>query len=95
MTTFCLCVEFELYCPGSFSLKDKRRIIKGLRDKLSANYNVSTAEVDYQDQHRKAKLSVAAVNSSKKRLVSLKDKLVDKLDSSPRIQINNYSSQIY
>lgn len=95
METFCICLEFDLYCPGSFSLKDKRSVIRGLRDQLDAGYNVSTAEVDYQDHQRRSKISVAAVNSSKKQLHKLRDKIIDLFDSTSQVQVRDITSRTY
>lgn len=40
-------VEFEL--PGVHSLKDKRSILKSLLTRMHNQFNVSTAEIDFQD----------------------------------------------
>ena len=39
-------LQMELSIPGAQSLKDKRRVIKSVKDRLSARHNVSVAEVD-------------------------------------------------
>lgn len=95
MTSFCIRVEFELYCPSSFSLKDKRRVVTSLSDNLKNNYNVAVAEVEHQEHHRLAGLSVVSVSSSRKHLISLKDKLLRELDSRGEIQVRNIEDEIY
>jgi len=47
----------------SHSLKDKRRVIKSLKDTLANKFNVSVAETDEQDVWQTAVLGVAAVGT--------------------------------
>lgn len=49
--------------PGSHSLKEKRRVVKSLKDRLRARFNVSVAETDHQDLWQRAELGVALVAS--------------------------------
>lgn len=45
------------------SLKDKRRVIKSLKDTLSNKFNISVAETDEQDVWQTAEIGVAAVGT--------------------------------
>ncbi len=47
----------------SHSLKDKRRVIKSLKDTLSNKFNISVAETDEQDVWQTAEIGVAAVGT--------------------------------
>lgn len=51
----------ELFIAGSQSLKDKRQVIHGLKDRLRGKFNLSIAEVDGQDLWQKAVLGMACV----------------------------------
>ncbi|HXF83391.1 MAG TPA: DUF503 domain-containing protein [bacterium] len=55
-------LRVELSLPGSHSLKDKRRVVKSLLDRLHNEFNVSAAEVAYQENHRHAALAVGCVS---------------------------------
>lgn len=57
-------LRVTLRMPGSESLKDKRRVLKGLIERTRQRYNVAVAEVDRQDARRAAVLAVACVSSS-------------------------------
>jgi uncharacterized protein YlxP (DUF503 family) len=54
---------FEI--PDVESLKDKRRIIRSLRDKLQRRFHLSAAEVDLQDSHSFAQMGGALVSNSR------------------------------
>ncbi len=57
---------FELYLPHSHSLKEKRKIINMIRDRIKAKFNVSIAEVDFFDLWQRAMFGVAIINNEKK-----------------------------
>lgn len=48
---------------NSHSLKDKRHVVKGLKDRLRRKFNVSVAEIAYQDLWQRALVAVATVSS--------------------------------
>jgi len=56
-------LSLEVLFPYSRSLKDKRRNLKGFKDRLRGRHNVSIAEVDFQDKWQRARIAIAAVNS--------------------------------
>ncbi|MGE0159264.1 MAG: DUF503 domain-containing protein [Gemmatimonadales bacterium] len=56
-------LTWELSLPGCSSLKEKRSIIRSLRDRLRDKFNVSVAETDLQDVHQRAELTIALVTS--------------------------------
>lgn len=55
----------DLYISEATSLKDKRRVVKSLVDKLRRRFNVSVAEIDYHDYWQRALVGVAAVSNRK------------------------------
>jgi uncharacterized protein YlxP (DUF503 family) len=58
-------LTMELRMPHAHSLKDKRHVVKGLKDRLRNKFNVSVAEVDYQDLWQSAVLAAVTVSSSR------------------------------
>ena len=54
-------LEARLSLPGARSLKDKRQVIKSLKDRVRQRVNVSVAEVDYQDVWQSAALAFVTV----------------------------------
>lgn len=51
--------------PGLNSIKEKRRIVKSLKDRLIGKYKLSVAEVDYHDSLRFIQIGAALVSNSK------------------------------
>lgn len=57
---------WELHLPGSQSLKDKRQILKSLKDRLHNRFNVSVAETAHQDLWQRAELAAAVVSNERR-----------------------------
>src|SRR5262245_20586864 len=53
----------ELHLPDVESLKDKRHVLKGLKERVRARFEVSVAEVDNQDLWQRATLALAYVSA--------------------------------
>lgn len=72
-------VRLVLALPGSRSLKDKRRVVHQVRDRLRARRNVSVAEVGHLEHHRRAVLALAMVSNDARHLRSALDGLVHEI----------------
>jgi uncharacterized protein YlxP (DUF503 family) len=69
-------MTWELALPGCSSLKEKRSVVRSLRDRLRQRFNVSVAETGSQDVHDRAQVSVALVSSDAR----LADSVLEKVD---------------
>ena len=65
----------ELHIPAARSLKDKRRVVKSLIERMHAKFRVSVAETGFQDLHQRAEIGVAAVGRSESELQHLMNEL--------------------
>lgn len=70
----------DLFIPASFSLKDKRRVIRSLQDRIRARFNVAAAEVDFQDLHQRAQLAFVSVASAEDPLTRLFDAITQEAE---------------
>ena len=58
-------LEIKLSMPGNYSLKDKRMILRSLKDRVHQKFNVSIAEVGAHDKWCTALLAAAVVTSDR------------------------------
>src|SRR3989442_14298149 len=58
-------MTWELHLAACQSLKDKRQILKSLKDRLHRRFNVSAAETDHQDLWQRAELTAAVVSTDR------------------------------
>jgi uncharacterized protein len=56
--------RLEIFIPASVSLKDKRHVLRGVLGSVRAKFNVSIAEVEYQDLWQRSAFGVSCVSSS-------------------------------
>ncbi len=54
-------VLFELHIEYAQSLKEKRMVVKSLRDKLRNRFELSASEVALQDLHQRARIALAFI----------------------------------
>jgi len=66
MTTALGLVHLEFHVTQATSLKDKRRLVKGFKDRMASRFNVSIAEVDALDSRRRAVLAIAMVANDRR-----------------------------
>ena len=71
----------ELHLPAVGSLKEKRHILKGLKEKVRHRFEVSVAEVDYHDSWQRATLAVACVSHESRHANEVVSKAVHFLES--------------
>ena len=56
--------RYELFIPSSVSLKDKRQVLRKVTTVVRNKFNVSIAEVEFQDLWQRAALGVSCVAES-------------------------------
>jgi uncharacterized protein YlxP (DUF503 family) len=60
-------LSLELHLNHSHSLKDKRHVVQGLKDRLHRKFNVAVAEIDYQDLWQRALVAAVTVSPDRGR----------------------------
>jgi uncharacterized protein YlxP (DUF503 family) len=63
MTTMIGAARVSLYLEGSFSLKDKRRVVRSLTQRVRNQFNAGIAEVEDLDDMRVATLAIVCVSN--------------------------------
>jgi uncharacterized protein YlxP (DUF503 family) len=58
-------VQFIIELPDIESIKDKRRILSSLKDKLRRKFRLSVSEVDLHDSHSFSQIGAALVSNSR------------------------------
>ena len=80
-----LYTELEIHIPYSQSLKQKRQVINRLRDRIQNQFNVSIAEVAYQEEWQRAGMALVMVGSNRphleKQLAELERFCLDLVDA--------------
>lgn len=61
-------LTLQLHIEHAHSLKEKRHVLKGLKDRLRNRFNVSVAEVDGQDTWQASVVAVVMVSRDRQRV---------------------------
>lgn len=83
-------LTLEIHIPDARSLKDKRQVLRSLKDRLRAHFNVAVAELEYQELWQRAKVGVVAISGDGKHL---EESLAAVAAESERILERNLVSQ--
>lgn len=84
---------FELHIPGARSLKQKRKVVKGLIDRIHHRFRVSIAETDFHDLHQRSELGIAVVALDETNGRRLMDKIRELIDSEPESMLSFWDPQ--
>lgn len=87
-------LQFELLIRGSESLKDKRRVVKSLKDRLHNEHMVSVAETGLLDRMDAARLALVAVGTDVSHLQSMTDRILDKLRALHDAELGEFQRDI-
>lgn len=77
-------IECKLY-EGN-SLKSKRSIVKRLINKIRNDFNVSVAELDYQDLWQRIKLGIVTISNERVHAEKTIQQVLHVIDSFPELE---------
>ena len=84
----------ELHLPDAASLKDKRHVLKGLKEKVRARFEVAVAEVDHQDVWQRATLAIAYVSADARHANTVVSKAMDFIEDTVEGRVLDTSVEI-
>ena len=88
-------IGWELEVFGCQSLKEKRQVVKSLKDRLHDRFNVSVAETAHHDAWQRAELTAALVATDRRQADSVIEKVDAFVASEPRARIiDSYRSHV-
>ena len=61
-------LTLEIHIEDAQSLKDKRQVLRSLKDRLRARFNVAVAELDHQDLWQRSRVGVVSISNEGKHL---------------------------
>ena len=88
-------IVFDIYIPEASSLKEKRMVVRSLKEKLKSKFNVSVSEVGNQDLWQSAQVAVVLVSPEKKQTEKMMDSVINFVELNfPELHINIYKELI-
>ena len=88
-------LELKLAVFQALTLKDKRSVVKSLKERLGNKFNVSVAEVGSLDHRQQAEIGVALVSNDRQFVRSSLSKIVDYVRLDPSASLVDYHIEVY
>jgi len=73
-------LTLELHLPEAQSLKDKRQVLRSLKDRLRATYNVAVAELDFEDTWQRSVVGVVTLSNEEQHVEEALQKVLAEAD---------------
>jgi hypothetical protein len=77
-------LTLDIHFPYSQSLKEKRKELNSLKDRLRQKFNVAVAELEYQDTWQRTRIGIVALNSQP----SIVESVLAKIRSDAETHVN-------
>lgn len=87
-------LQFTVRLRGCRSLKAKRRVVKSIKERLRARYNVAVAEIDDLDVWQVGTLGLTTCGNDSTRIASILSKILDQLRSHPEAELLDHQLEI-
>ncbi len=84
----------DIYIPSAHSLKEKRAILRQIKDKVKGNFPVAVGELDGQNMWQTSKLGFAIVTSDNNFARSVFSKIENHIINNPLVSIVNTRVEI-
>ena len=84
----------ELALGDAANLRDKRKILRSLKDRWHHHHNVSVAEVDYLESPQQALLGVVMAGSDARQLESALARLVERVKRERQAELVDYQIEV-
>lgn len=85
--------RIELCIVDALSLKDKRMVLRSIKDRLKLKFNIAIAEIDRNDSWRIAELGITCVSNAGSHADSILANVINFLESDGRAQIIDYHTE--
>ena len=86
-------MRLELHIPASRSLKEKRAVLRPIVEGLRHRFQISVAEVDYQDKWQRALIGMAVVSHSYSHAVDVLDNVERWVWSKPEVEVTRFERE--
>jgi uncharacterized protein len=87
-------LRVRLLLRQSRSLKDKRQVVQGIKDRLRSRFNVSVAEVESQDNRQLAVLGFAMVGNEVYHVRTTLEQIVSSLRGHPVAELVDHQVEV-
>ena len=78
---------FDIHIQNAQSLKEKRFVLRSVKDRIGRAFNVAVSETGHQDKWQRCELAVAAVAGERRSVERTLDGVREMLDREPELRV--------
>ena len=93
MSVGVLVIEILVY--ASSSLKEKRFVLRSIKDRLKKKFNVAISEIDYQDKWQRSKIGIVTISNQQGHVQESLQQIFNYLDQADDYEIISYEYNYY
>ncbi|MEW6536353.1 MAG: DUF503 domain-containing protein [Candidatus Auribacterota bacterium] len=83
-------MQVQLSIPASHSLKEKRMVVKSVKDRIRHRFNVSISEIGDHEQWNSSVLGIACIGTDSKYVDTVLNDVIRLIDQAPGAHIIDY-----
>lgn len=87
-------LQVELSIHNSHSLKEKRMVLKSLKDRIRKQFNISITETDHQDKWQYATLGIVTISTDIRHTNQVLSQVVEFIETNREVDIIKYNIEM-
>jgi uncharacterized protein YlxP (DUF503 family) len=95
MEMFIRNITVEILIPESYSLKDKRQVLRSMIAKVRNRFNVAVIESGHQEDWQRAELGLAFLSNQYTQLDQMQQEIIDFIEANYPMEITGMSVNDY
>jgi len=88
-------LHVELHLPNARSLKDKRSVLKSLKDQLRGRFNVAVAELDSSEKWQRATLGISTLGEQRAYVEGLLTQVTEWLRATRLVELSRIQQEFW
>jgi uncharacterized protein YlxP (DUF503 family) len=76
-------------------LKEKRKTLNKIKDRLKRKYNIALAELDYQDKWQRSKIGLVTLNNQKSMIEKIFQRIVQEIEENIEGEILQHETEYF
>ncbi len=92
---FVACLTIQFHLPGCASLKEKRFVLRSLKDRLRNRFNVALCETGYQDKWQRSEIVIVTVAGSRRGIDKTVQPIITFIEKEKRAVLIEIEKEIF
>jgi hypothetical protein len=88
-------LEVEMRIPGASSLKDKRMVVKSIKDRIRNNFNVSVSEISHLSSRQSCLLGIAHLSTANSFTNRVLSEVVSFIESCRQVEVVDFQITMF